>query len=171
MHVRGIFVSTHILQIATGMSLSKLHIKLFGNGCKQNGSDPRRHLEGHDVIPLPLPSSPSLPITRGRCHVELIPKHAKTYRHCISSNQTPPQNIQTAVMSATRVTAMRAALRPSARRVQVSAPRRLQSTYNPTHGTERGGHSTGSPVGNKSTTKESYGPDGSRSTASNKSLA
>lgn len=66
---------------------------------------------------------------------------------------------------------MGAAIRPTTRRVQVSSPRRLQSTYNPTHGTERGGHSTGSPVGNKSTTKESYGPDGSRSTASNKSLA
>jgi len=65
---------------------------------------------------------------------------------------------------------MRAALRPTARRVQASPQRRLQSTHNTTPGTERGGHATGSPVGNKSTTKEAYGPDGSRSTASNKNL-
>ncbi|KAK1828031.1 hypothetical protein QBC39DRAFT_385362 [Podospora conica] len=79
-------------------------------------------------------------------------------------------------MSAIRIAAMRTALRPTTRRVQASAQRRLQSTHNTTPGTERGGRPTGSPVGNKGTTKEAYKTDGSGSIGSgsigsNKNLA
>ena len=73
-------------------------------------------------------------------------------------------------MSAARITAMRAVLRPTTRRAQASAQRRLESTHNTTPGTERGGHATGSPVGNKGTTGESFKTDGSGSISSNKNL-
>jgi hypothetical protein len=60
--VRDIFMSAQIdlsPQIATGMSPQKFHGMQIGNGCKQRGSNQRRHLKGHDVIPLP--SSPRSP--------------------------------------------------------------------------------------------------------------